>query len=123
MQESIMTFSVRERIIKQAQNSANLHWACLALVRAHFYGEAKLPETFKVYVRRVEEGPDGAGRIRNVSEGLLLDYGLRVFMPTRLGADIEEGDEWDARIVDIDVYTRSIYMEPVRLLHRDEKLL
>jgi hypothetical protein len=123
MQESIITFSVREKIIRQTQNSAGLHWACLALMRAHFYGEANLPETFRVYVRRVKGQPDASGRLRDISEGLLVDYGVRVLMEPSPGIDIEEGDEWEARIDDINVYTRAIFMAPVRLLHREETLI
>jgi exoribonuclease R len=114
MQKAIVTFSVREAIIRQCQHRGDLHWVSLAFMRAHFYGEAKLPETLRMYVRRVDEDD---------ALGVMTEYGFPVHLTAGKKQGVREGDEWEGRLDDVKVYAREIWLRPERLVHRDEEVV
>jgi hypothetical protein len=118
MQESIVTLSPRERIIGGTKRSSSRFWSTLALFRAFYYKEAPLPDTFRFWVRRA---PDDARFQLKSATGLLPDYGYDAFLTA--SRDAQVGDEWEVQIERIDVFARSIYVKPVRLLRREENPL
>jgi hypothetical protein len=113
MQESIMTLSPREKIIAGTKRQSVQFWVVLAFMRAFYYKEATLPKTFKIWVRDVQEGS-------RVAPGLLSDYSIKCNILRVPGQELEVGDEWEAKIYSVDVYQRSIFMEPIRLLQRED---
>jgi hypothetical protein len=115
MQESIVTLSPRERIIGGTKRSSSRFWSTLALFRAFYYKEAPLPDTFRFWVRRA---PDDVRFQLKSATGLLPDYGYDAFLTA--SRDAQVGDEWEVQIERIDVFARSIYVKPVRLLRREE---
>jgi len=118
MQESIVTLSPRERIIAMTKRNSSRFWACLALLRAFHYKEAPLPAVFRFWVRTIQD------ETRSYSKGaigILPDYGLSAnFTDTRA---VQVGDEWEVQLDRIDMFTCRIYVNPVRLVHREEELV
>ncbi|KAF2748515.1 RNB-domain-containing protein [Sporormia fimetaria CBS 119925] len=114
MQESLITFSAREKIINNANRDAAQHWSVLAFMRAHHYKEAKLPDTFKVWVRAIYKTDT------KVALAAMTDYDAPVWLVNRDGLDMKAGDEWEASIISCDVFGRKIFMEPQRLLFRED---
>ncbi|KAF2822634.1 RNB-domain-containing protein [Ophiobolus disseminans] len=118
MQESIVTLSPRERIIAGTKRTSSGFWSALALMRAFHYKEAPLPETFRFWVRDIQ---DESRSFNRGARGLLPDYGFQAnFTDTR---PVQIGDEWEVQLDRIDMFSRSIYVNPVRLLHREEELV
>jgi hypothetical protein len=117
MQESIVTLSPRERIITMTKRSSSRFWGCLALLRAFHYKEAPLPEVFRFWVREIQDEtrPYDKGAI-----GVLSDYGLQAnFTDARA---VQDGDEWEVQLDHIDMFSCKIFVNPVRLVHREEEL-
>ena len=106
MQESIVTLSPRERIITLAKRHSTRFWVAQAIHRALKYKEAALPDSFKFWARRVRPGRYALGDIP--------EYGLQAV----LSGDYKEGDEWEVALDRVDLFTRLIYVKPIRLLDR-----
>jgi len=108
MRESIVTLSPRERIISMAKRDSVNFWATQAFLRAFKYNEAPLPKTFRFWVQSVQEGRGASGR--------LPEYGLRAFITE--DSNLKAGDEWDVALDRIDMFSRSIFVRPVRRTSR-----
>jgi hypothetical protein len=113
MQESIVTLSPRERIISTTKRDSLQFWSSLAFLRAFKYKEAPLPDVFRYWVRFVQEGPQSSWR---GAVGHLPEYGLKASMFQDI--HVQEGDEWEVTLDRVDIFTRSIFVKPVRLLSR-----
>ncbi|KAL1596346.1 3'-5' RNA exonuclease complex component [Paraconiothyrium brasiliense] len=113
MQESIITLSPRERIIKRASTQSSEFWAVQAFIRAFYYQEAPLPETFRVKVKR----PDPI----TGSKGFFEGYRTNVILSNSPTAEYQVGDCWEAKINYIDPFKSHIHVDPIRLIHRDEE--
>ncbi|KAF2002043.1 RNB-domain-containing protein [Amniculicola lignicola CBS 123094] len=117
IQESIITLSPRERLIKTTANVSIQFWVILAIARSHYYGQGNFPKTFNVSIIHIN-------RAQNAWLGIATDYGIGVDVMTTTADMFEPGDEWECRIVIINVYKRSIHVEPIRLVRKSgqEKL-
>ncbi|KAI3342694.1 hypothetical protein F4824DRAFT_442946 [Ustulina deusta] len=104
---------------KQARALTNLQgtdqWILQALVRAWRFKEGLLPDTFKLTVQN-------STRIRTVGQ---LDWFERQATLKRealnnvvLSADLRIGDVIEVRLIDINVYSRQIFVEATRVLER-----
>jgi hypothetical protein len=114
IQESIITLCPRERIISNVKGYSNAHWTVVAFMRAFYFTEAKLPETFQVLVRDVDSNVTG------YAKALLKDFSAKVGLSwSTVQEPVELGDVWEAKIVRVEVFNRLLIMEPVRLVHRD----
>ncbi|CBX91434.1 hypothetical protein LEMA_P069420.1 [Plenodomus lingam JN3] len=114
MQESIITLSPRERIIATTKRQSLSYWSSVAFMRAFNYGEGELPESFKFWVRDV---PNAATvNSQDGAVGQLAEYGLKAFMLH--GTDVQVGDEWEVDLDSVDVFSRQIFVTPIRLLTR-----
>lgn len=118
VQESIVTLSPREKIIKMTSSDSSRFWSVLALFRAFYYKEAALPEVFRFWVKRV---PAKQSATMKRVQGVLPEYGFAAQFSDEIEAC--EGDEWEVQIERIDVFHRQVYVKPVRLLRREEDLL
>ncbi|KAF2875923.1 hypothetical protein BDV95DRAFT_484215 [Massariosphaeria phaeospora] len=116
MQESITTLSPREKIISQTQSSSTHFWSVQAFMRAFYYNETPLPETFKVMVRSLKLSPTEASL---AADGYLTDLNVRVILRPADGVVYQIGDEWEVKMNRVDVFTRIIKVDPIRLLQRD----
>ncbi|KAJ4352130.1 3'-5' RNA exonuclease complex component [Didymosphaeria variabile] len=114
MQESIITLSPRERIIRRAKTHSSEFWAVQAFIRAFYYQEAPLPETFIVRVKR----PDPI----TGSKGFFEGYGMNVILSNSPVGEYQVGDRWEAKINYIDPFKSHIHVDAVRLIHRDEEM-
>jgi hypothetical protein len=108
MQESIVTLSPRERIISMTKRNSTQFWVTQAILRAFKYKEASLPDSFKFWTRSVRVD-------QNLALGDIPEYGLKALMN---GNGFEEGDEWEVALERVDLFSRSIYVKPIRLLDR-----
>jgi hypothetical protein len=108
MQESIVTLSPRERIISMTKRNSTQFWVTQAILRAFKYKEAPLPDSFKFWTRSVRVD-------QNLALGDIPEYGLKALMN---GNGFEEGDEWEVALERVDLFSRSIYVKPIRLLDR-----
>lgn len=118
--ESMITrVSERERLISNAKRTSQRHWIMLLLFRAHFFKEARLPETFEMIIYS-----KGRISIQGYYSGYLTELGVNVEMMenrlTKNHGGVEIGDRWETRIVRIDTYNRNCTMEPVRLIEKAE---
>lgn len=116
IQESIITLLPREKVIRQAMETAKDFWGFLALMRAHEFKEAPLPQTLTVRVRSL------ATNAKALPTAYLEEYNFKVSLLDSPETGYQVGDRWEAKIISIDVYGRKIIVEPVRLLHRDEPM-
>jgi hypothetical protein len=118
MQESIVTLSPRERIIASTKRASSRFWSALALVRAHYYKEAPLPDVFRFWVR---SQPNDLNPFSRGAQGFLPDYGY----PATLNdtPEVQMGDEWEVQLDRVDLFSRIIFVKPIRLLRREEELL
>ena len=110
--------SKRESHIVHAKRNAQLHWVMIALFRAFYFQEARLPETFKVYLW----GLDGfrLDLWRGVTKELRLDVNVKGNHASKAAGGLERGDWWEAKIEKVDIYMKEVTMEPVRLIERAE---
>lgn len=116
IQESIITLSPREKLIATTQRNAVNHWVSQAFLRALHYGEAKLPATFRCWIRYVDLGANRFS-LRPLAVGLMPEFGLRVAI--RDIEDAQLGDEWEVVLDSVDLFNARIYVKPVRLLNRE----
>ena len=108
----------RERRIHQAKLASMRHWLCQALFRARHFNEATLPETFEVTAR-----PDKR-TVRGTNTGWcdLLDLSVSMCHSAAVAKEggLRVGDVWETRLGDVDPYYLIVYMDPVRLVTREE---
>ena len=115
----IQRLQPRERLIRRAKSLANSFWFSMLVWRAWKYHEAELPTTFQVLVYR------SAGPGMDSCSVLIKEWGATAFMMNSRkidDKDIEqhrEGDWWEARLHSVDVYSRKVSFEPIRLLSRE----
>ncbi|KAF2095485.1 RNB-domain-containing protein, partial [Rhizodiscina lignyota] len=113
----------REQMLNDAKAGSNTFWINQLVYRAFYYKQAELPETFEVVVS------SDIGRAPNVVRAIWKHYGIRAHLmlppekfvnksKTEMFARI--GDHWEARIKEVHPFYGHIYLEPVRLLHREE---
>jgi hypothetical protein len=114
MQESIITLSPRERIIRRAHTHSNEFWAVQAFTRAFYYQEAPLPDTFIVRVKR----PDPISGSKAFFEG----YRTNCILANNPDEEYQFGDRWEAKISHIDTFKSRIHVVPIRLVWREEPI-
>jgi len=117
VQEAIVTLSPREKLIMRTQRATDQMWISQAFMRAFYYKEAPLPDTFTAWVSFVEG-------VHEQEAVMVLDpYHVSVKVDNGAhGKSFKIGDKWQVRLRHVDLYNRLIYVEPIRLLHRDEIL-
>ncbi|KAF2439940.1 RNB-domain-containing protein [Karstenula rhodostoma CBS 690.94] len=111
MQESIITLSPRERVISKANKESNAFWAVQAFMRAFYYQEAPLPDTFTVRIQRTDP--------IHGSKGWFEGYRMSVILASSADGDYEVGDRWEAKISHIDSFKSQIHAVPIRLISRE----
>lgn len=116
MQESIVTLSPRERLIASTKRQADQFWIVQAFMRAFYYQEARLPNTFAVWVRLPQN-------LQTEAIGFIDGLNTKVTLNVTPGLTYQIGDQWRVAIQSIDVFKRRIYVQPVELLHRDDDLV
>ncbi|KAF2668957.1 RNB-domain-containing protein [Microthyrium microscopicum] len=119
--ESIMVrLSDREDALNAAMNQAEMHWIRQFYHRAHYGGEAVLPETFKICV------VSDHNSLELVSKHLMarsLEHGVVMHMDLRDEAFVAEGgsrifDIWEAKIEEVSQQGGKIIAKPLRLVER-----
>lgn len=115
MQESIITLSPRERIISQTKRRATNFWVVQAFMRAFCYKEAPLPDTFTVWVRWAKASWNTVAH--------LSEYPIQVQLLDAPDTTYQMGDQWEVKLHHVDLFSRIIYVAPVRLLQRDTEQL
>lgn len=109
--------SKRESIINQAKRVSTLTWALQLFVRAFYFHEATLPETFNVNIFH-----SGFSKRLFTNRGWLTKYGIVCGVldnaNTRNVGGVADGDVWEARIESINCFERNLVMEPLRLVYR-----
>ncbi|MCJ1379160.1 hypothetical protein MMC17_002260 [Xylographa soralifera] len=110
--------SKRESHISHAKRNAQLHWVMQAMFRAFYFKEAKLPETFEVYIWAVDTAD--FEQMQGITKQLRLDVLVKENKTSRAQRGLERGDWWEAKIGEVDLYKRRITMTPLRLISRAE---
>ena len=110
--------SKRETHISHAKRNAQVHWVMQAIFRAFYFKEAKLPDTFEVYIWAVDTV--NFEQMQGITKELRLDVIVREGTTSRAQRGLERGDWWEARIEQVDLYKRQIIMIPLRLISRAE---
>ncbi|KAF2265514.1 RNB-domain-containing protein [Lojkania enalia] len=113
IRDAIITLSPRERIIQSTKEYSTKFWASQALFRAFHNKEAPLPDTFKVWIRHVQEFDN------DFALGYLADYCLVVWVKKLPGFDFQIGDEIEAKLEVVNVFSRVIVVRPVGFLERE----
>ena len=113
----IPRISYRERIIRVASSRSTLHWGIQLLQRAHYFKEATLPETYLVYI--IAEA-DKTGVYIGFAKEISFETVVEPTISTRNQGRIQLGDQWECKLVRLSCFERRIFMEPIRLLQREE---
>ena len=105
----------REQRIHLAQTMSVRHWICQAIFRAFYFKEAVLPETFEVTTT--------FGKLRRGwFPGILKSWNVNVQMKdgpaVARDGGWKAGDVWEAKLLEVDTYFRTLEMEPIRLIER-----
>lgn len=116
----------REYMLNAAKVHSNQFWISQLLFRAWHHKEAELPETFEVVVTS-----DAHWLGRHVTatwKQFAIVTKMNITPEKHADKTKDEpyarlGDHWEARISEVRPYTADIYLEPVRLLHREEHSL
>ncbi|GAP83460.1 putative mitochondrial protein cyt-4 protein [Rosellinia necatrix] len=107
---------LRER---QARSLTNMdgtdQWILQALVRAWRFKEAPLPETFKLTVSQPARAR-AFGRLDWFERMAILKHGA--LNDVIVGADLRVGDVLEVRITDVNVHSKQIHVEALRMLER-----
>ncbi|OMP86479.1 Mitochondrial protein cyt-4 [Diplodia seriata] len=103
----------RERLISKTKRAAQAFWLAQLFFRALYFGEAALPETIEVVV--FSHSTDKFDRVAV----LWQDYSFDLDMNYPKEGDVQIGDRWEARIIEVDTYIRRVKAEPVRLISRE----
>jgi len=112
----------REAMIMKAKQYAEAYWMTMLLFRAFHFGEMKMPfETFRAYVHAK---PNAVSQYRSTGVMLMeLNMNASMLRPETRGTGLPEarqGDVWECKVEYIDVYIRTIYVSPLRLMERVE---
>ena len=101
------------RRISNAKAGSVRHWIVQALFRAFYFQEAPLPETFELTILMPYE---------NYHYGWLNLFNLRTTLTGSDAVDreggVQVGDLWEAKMMAVDTYHKTIEMKPVRLIER-----
>ena len=104
---------LKEQEIMLQENRINVYWTAVAMHQAHYFQKGALPETFDVRIRAmtphygIASSPVYGPRIRMVQD------------PDRPGfGDPQQGDVWEVRLDNIDLYSATTWVHPVRLVER-----
>ncbi|KAL8745871.1 MAG: hypothetical protein Q9190_002045 [Brigantiaea leucoxantha] len=101
---------------------AHRHWIFQLLFRAFYFKEAKLPETFGLYVARIEynnaRGSVARGKLRELGA---LDVALADAHLIKREGGVALGDLWETKISHIDCFQAEMLVEPVRLISRERE--
>ena len=105
----------REQRIRLAKTMSVRHWICQAIFRAFYFKEAVLPETFEVTTT--------FGKLRRGwFPGILKSWNVNVQMKdspaVARDGGWKAGDVWEAKLLEVDTYYRTLEMEPIRLIER-----
>lgn len=122
IEDMIPRISKRERLISTDKALSQQHWILLLLIRAHYFHEAALPETFVMLIVS-----KGRVSIQGKYSGLLQELGgFSVEMGenavTKAHGGVEVGDRWEVTLQHMDLYLRSCDVVPVRLIKKAEPL-
>lgn len=107
-------FNNRERQLIVSQRDAQRAWAIQLLLRAWKFNEAPLPATFELLVKYIQIGKD-----KRIGGELILlgNLSAEFSLPDWVHEeDIQIGDVFEVRLMDMDVYRLRIYVEPLRRL-------
>jgi hypothetical protein len=112
---------VREKHSRMLERSCVDHWVAQFFFRAFYFGQAKLPQTFRVVVephalRGREEGTPWSA--------VSLDHGIR-FAGRKFGPegvdgthDVQQYDLWEVEIEEVNLYDATVWVTPKKLLWR-----
>ena len=105
----------RESRIQLAKTMSIRHWICQAIFRAFYFKEGNLPETFEVTTT--------FGKLRRGwFPGILRFWNMNVQMKdgpaVARDGGWKAGDSWEAKLLEVDTYFRTLEMEPIRLIER-----
>lgn len=110
-QESIIALSPREKVIAKASRASLKFWQIQAFLRAFYYQEAPLPDTFTVRVSRL--------RADRTWTGMIEGYALPVILTELADAHHHVGDLWEAKISHVDAFRNIIHATSIRLISRE----
>ncbi|PVH93474.1 RNB-domain-containing protein [Periconia macrospinosa] len=110
LKQAMLTLIPRETNLRQIQKASSDFWVVQAFMRAFHCKEATLPETFRVWIHTTVTNP-----IRGFFTGFQFKTMVK---PKEPNADIREGDQWECKIMFVNVFLREITVEPIRLLYR-----
>lgn len=109
----------REREIRRSKYDSTQHWLCHYLVRAWRFQQAELPKMFTFVVRRT------FAHFRSV-KGFIVEFGAdaELVLPEEMDfEDVIPGERYVAKLVDVNVYRRSITVEAVRRIEPGDAAL
>ncbi|KAF2967785.1 hypothetical protein GQX73_g5845 [Xylaria multiplex] len=106
---------------KQARALTNVdgtdHWILQALVRAWQFKDGSLPETFKLTVSHLTRG-SALGRIDWFDRPAILRHDA--LNDVIVGADVRVNDVIEVRLTNVNVHSKQIFVEALRILERAE---
>ncbi|KAI9840711.1 MAG: hypothetical protein M1838_003937 [Thelocarpon superellum] len=107
-------FEARTALIARAKRATDRFWATQLLMRAWQFHELPVLPPLECYIHQM------GGKSERIN-GIILAMGLEVQVrssPHVMAAGVQLGDVHEVTLVEVNCYTRSICVEPVRLLRR-----
>ena len=121
LQTIMLGLQPREGMITRAKGYADQFWLAMLMFRAHHFGEAKLPfETCHAYIAAKPWNLAGSKIIVIMEE---LNLTCEMERPNKLALGLSEaraGDRWECTVEEVNVFSRSISLKPIRLVSRWE---
>ena len=119
IKSQIINYDSRCKAIYRAQEDSTIHWVLQLMFRAHYFREAKLPKTWKIFVTgRLSKSLGTNCRMQGIIGELSQWTLLYDNDTTREAGDLQMGDWWECTLEDVNVFWRRITMNPVRLIER-----
>lgn len=107
--------TTRERLIFRIKTDSQHHWIYMFFFRAFYYGEAKLPDTFKLHIFQ-----DGR-QIRAMLDDPSVQVGMMDPEPFGLG-EWSLGDVWECKLETVNMFERETVFKPIRLISKGSGL-
>ena len=109
----------REQRIALAQTMSIRHWICQAIFRAFYFKEAILPETFEV---TTTFGKQRRGWFPGILKSWNVNVQMKDVPAVARDGGWKTGDVWEAKLLEVDTYFRTLEMEPIRLIERAKEM-
>lgn len=114
--EALKELHMNTQHANTAKRRSKQHWIAQWFHRAYFL-EKLLPIALTAYISRFDQAKSSE-QVLGVIEELGITCVVNLNAASRAEGDLRESDSWEVKITGVDIYTASIYADPIRLVKR-----